>query len=697
MSTRSVAVPATSPRRRLAAGLLAVWLLASPTGLVFAGPVADAAAPAGQRPTVTVAPTGVDMVNIAAPNAAGISHNRYQRFDVDPTGLLLNNSTSSLTSPLGIVIPANANLGGRSAAMIVNEVVAAIPSQLNGPLAVLGDAAKVIIANPNGITCNGCTFLNTPQVQLTTGSVGFRDANGAATSFDTAAGIVLQIGSGRILIDGAGLSAPLARLDLIAQTIAVNGPVTVTGALNLLAGRQTVDAESLAILAAGAGNDKAGIGQDWAIDATAFGAMNAGTVRIVATAAGMGVRSAAQLAASSGDLTISSNGDLSLTNAGASQDVKLAAAGALVNGGSIAAGRGLDISAGSIDNRNRTLVAQNGDLTLVATGAIDNRGGIVAAANALTLHGASLANAGGAVQAANGDLDVVLGGQLDNTQGLLAASKAATIQVGSLLNAGGNVIAYGGNLGLTVTGAVDNSGGLIAASNALTLQGALLANAAGTVQAANGDLHVSLTGQLDNTLGILSGSQGAVIHAGPVINAGGSIVAQGGNLDLVSTGAIDNTGGFIAAADALALQGTSLANVNGTVQALNGNLGIGLTVRSTTPAAFSPPARPRCSRPVLSSMPAAASSPTVATSVLPRPVPSTTVPASSPPQMPSRCRAHRFSTQAASCRLRAAISALSSPTNSTTPVERSPAPMPSRSRPAPSGTPAAASSLTAAI
>ncbi|MRR50193.1 MAG: filamentous hemagglutinin N-terminal domain-containing protein, partial [Rhodocyclaceae bacterium] len=158
-------------KRRLTAGLLAAWLLCSPTGLVLAGPIADAAAPGGQRPTVTTTPTGVAMVNIAAPNGAGQSYNRYNQFNVDPGGLLLNNATTPQISVLGMVIPANGNLCGRSANLIINEVVTAIPSQLNGPLGVLGDTAKVIIANPNGITCNGCSFLNTPQVTLTTGSI----------------------------------------------------------------------------------------------------------------------------------------------------------------------------------------------------------------------------------------------------------------------------------------------------------------------------------------------------------------------------------------------------------------------------------------------------------------------------------------------------------------------------------------------
>ncbi|MHB1182033.1 MAG: two-partner secretion domain-containing protein, partial [Sulfuricella sp.] len=567
MAASAIDIPAATTGRRLSAGLLALWLLASPTGLVFAGPVADAAALASQRPTVTTSPTGVAMVDIAAPNGAGLSYNRYQRFDVDPAGLLLNNSTVPLATPLGPIIPANANLAGRSASLIVNEVVTAVPSQLNGPLAVLGDPAKVVIANPNGITCNGCSFLNTPQVQLSTGSVGFRDAGGAPSTFDAATGITLQVAGGQIRIDGAGLSSYLARLDLIAETISANGPVTVTGALNLLAGRQTVDAESLAVLATGAGNSKAGIGQDWAVDATAFGAMNAGSIRIVATPAGMGVRSAAQMAASGGDLAIDANGDLTLANASASRDASFSATGAATNGGQIVAGRNLSLAAASLDNRNQTVAAQGGDLTLATTGAIDNTGGILAASGAFLLAAGSLSNTGGNVQAAGGDLGLSVTGLLDNNGGTLAGAHGATIQAGSASNANGNLIAYAGNLTLSATGTVDNTGGLITASNGLTLAAASLANASGTVQASGGNLGLNLTGQLDNTSGTLAAGQSAAIQAGSASNANGSLIAYAGNLTLSATGTVDNTNGLIAAANELTLTAPSLNSTGGLLQA----------------------------------------------------------------------------------------------------------------------------------
>ncbi|MBD9609867.1 filamentous hemagglutinin N-terminal domain-containing protein, partial [Pseudomonas sp. PDM08] len=62
------------------------------------------------------------------------------------------------------------NLTSRAAAQtILNEVVGGSPSQLRGYTEVAGQSARVIVANPYGISCNGCGFINTPRVTLTTG------------------------------------------------------------------------------------------------------------------------------------------------------------------------------------------------------------------------------------------------------------------------------------------------------------------------------------------------------------------------------------------------------------------------------------------------------------------------------------------------------------------------------------------------
>ena len=72
---------------------------------------------------------------------------------------------------LGDLIQGNANLRATGPArVILNEVTGATRSQLSGAVEVHGSRVDVVIANPKGITCNGCGFINTPRVTLSTGT-----------------------------------------------------------------------------------------------------------------------------------------------------------------------------------------------------------------------------------------------------------------------------------------------------------------------------------------------------------------------------------------------------------------------------------------------------------------------------------------------------------------------------------------------
>ena len=84
--------------------------------------------------------------------------------------LSLNNSDSDGTSQLAGDIPANPNYNSGDAASIILAQVSETNSLLFGTLEVVGAEAVVIIANPNGITCNGCAFINASRVDLVTGS-----------------------------------------------------------------------------------------------------------------------------------------------------------------------------------------------------------------------------------------------------------------------------------------------------------------------------------------------------------------------------------------------------------------------------------------------------------------------------------------------------------------------------------------------
>lgn len=92
---------------------------------------------------------------LAPKNDLGISHNRYHHFSVPKEGIVLNN------------IKEKANY-------IINEVIKrdnGKASIIEGNIHVLGRKAHVIIANPNGISCESCSFTNTISETLVSGKI----------------------------------------------------------------------------------------------------------------------------------------------------------------------------------------------------------------------------------------------------------------------------------------------------------------------------------------------------------------------------------------------------------------------------------------------------------------------------------------------------------------------------------------------
>lgn len=433
-----------------AAVVLTVMLAhASP---VPADAVVDLAAPASQQAVVSRV-GDVPVVGITAPDAAGISHNRWSTFDVSRHGLVFNNSTSPASSLLAGPLPANAALNGSAARVILNEVSGSQPSVLLGSMEIAGQAARLVIANPNGITCDGCGFINTPHVQLSTGRI---ERLNDALSFD--------VTGGRIDIGAGGLSALATRLDLIAHALRSTGPIATGSALNVIAGRTRVDADTLTL--GGAGQHQPDADEAFAIDIGQ--SVSAASIQLIAVGGELGVRSSAPLIALD-DVVIATRGhvelsgdvtagrDIALYNIGAfesmlqgalvaGRDVTLLATGiTLAHSGRIAAGRGIGL--GFVGDNSDHWSAFNNDglidagvsLTFAGPGSGLNTGVILA--------GASIDAASGGVQVRTGD------------EGLPGSHAERATHVGDVTLANSGVVHAGSDLYLNLT---DNSGHLSA-------------------------------------------------------------------------------------------------------------------------------------------------------------------------------------------------------------------------------------------
>lgn len=254
---------------------------------------------------VDSAANGVPVVNIATPNGSGISHNQFKDYHVGQEGLILNNATGKLNqTQLGGFIQNNPNLqAGREAKGIINEVTGGHRSQLNGYTEVAGKAANVMVANPYGITCNGCGFINTPQATLTTGKPVFDEAGNLQA---------LEVAKGTISIEGKGIDASGSdALSIISRATEVNAAVHARD-LSVIAGANRVDSHGTVTPMSGEGQPPT-----LAVDTGALGGMYANRIRLVSSENGVGVN-LGDLNARQGDITLEANGRLALRHSLAS-------------------------------------------------------------------------------------------------------------------------------------------------------------------------------------------------------------------------------------------------------------------------------------------------------------------------------------------------------------------------------------------
>ena len=127
-------------KRNLAKKITAYFLLScmSFEPYIFAEPVPDEHAPVEERPFVLEAKNHVPIVDITGSSEAGVSLNKYEDFNVDERGLILNNSFAMSDTKLAGWIDGNPNLQYGSADIIINQVTGDRASNLNGFVEVAG-------------------------------------------------------------------------------------------------------------------------------------------------------------------------------------------------------------------------------------------------------------------------------------------------------------------------------------------------------------------------------------------------------------------------------------------------------------------------------------------------------------------------------------------------------------------------------
>ncbi|MEN5283089.1 hemagglutinin repeat-containing protein [Serratia marcescens] len=273
--------------RLSAAGKLAAALaiiLAASAGAYAAEIVA---ANGANGPGVSTAATGAQVVDIVAPNGNGLSHNQYQDFNVNQPGAVLNNSREAGLSQLAGQLGANPNLGGREASVILNEVIGRNPSLLHGQQEIFGMAADYVLANPNGISCQGCGFINTSHSSLVVGNPLVE--NGVLQGYST-------FGNRNTLSLNGTLNAG-GVLDLIAPKIDSRGEVIVQDFKhsNGKVTSATINAVSGLNRVARDGTVQASQQTPTALDSYYLGSMQAGRINIINTAQGSGVKLAGSL------------------------------------------------------------------------------------------------------------------------------------------------------------------------------------------------------------------------------------------------------------------------------------------------------------------------------------------------------------------------------------------------------------------
>ncbi|MFP2009051.1 filamentous hemagglutinin N-terminal domain-containing protein [Klebsiella pneumoniae] len=491
-------------------------------------------------PTSYTHSSGATVIDIEKPNAAGVSHNLYRDFNVGANGTILNNSGDDVSHSTFGNIARNNNLTDGSASVILNEVTSKNASSLKGFIEVNGQKADVVIANPNGITCSGCSFVNTNKAILTTGKVNMTD-DGAIGSY-TVTGGTLTIGEN-------GMNAANGYAVLLADAIKINGKVQANNAL-VSAGNFTMDNNSGSVTSAGkkATLIQMTVNPQYSIDVSSLGGIEANSISMVGNNIGFGVRNKGSII-SNGTLMLTSNGNLlnkgSITGKGLLSQVSTVTG--ITNDGSIAGAYYLMLSSGDYIVNTGSL--SGGQLIATANGNITNGdSGTMTGTSGLSLtSGGKIRNEEKASLLSNNQIAATAIGDFLN-EGKISAKHTSLTFVGDSFKNTGNINSTGQTTiqsltqdGSANTGEIYNLGNITGENINLQTNGTLAQSSSGRIEATNA---ITAHSYWLNQNGYMNAADITTDHG--VVNNYGNITAKNISIttysDITNEGQISSTG-----------------------------------------------------------------------------------------------------------------------------------------------------------
>ncbi|EKM5063046.1 filamentous hemagglutinin N-terminal domain-containing protein [Cronobacter turicensis] len=539
----------SSPRYRISALCFSTWIALGLVSQAHAAIVVDQQK--SPTTTVNVAGNGATVVDVSAPSNGGVSHNYYKQFDVNSAGVVLNNGAGSSNTTLAGNVNGNANMSGGSASVILNEVASSNPSQLNGMVEVAGQQAAVIIANPSGITCDGCGFINTSRSTLVTGSVDM--TGGKVSGFN--------VTDGKIVITGKGMDDHATDYtDIISRSVVVNAQLTARD-LRIVTGSNKVNYKTLD--AREIKPAKFSPQPSLALDVSSLGGMYANKIELIGTEDGVGVRN---------------NGIIST----AAESISITLDGELENNNIISANKDLliDTNQHAVDNDHGTLQAER-DLAIASSKLDNNTNGLITAENInINTHGGTLDNNGKGIIARE-DISVSAG-DIDNGSRLtgggvmtISADKlsnrgeisADTLSVAAHKITNQNEIQAQNTLTISSDTLENEKDGLISSAGDMALQTHDIRNR-GKIYAQDA-LDAYASHSLDNEQGVLGAVGNVTVDTKTLTNTAGAIFSAR-QLDIVAD-TIDNSadmcdGGGTIAGNTISMSSGYFNNDKGTLK-----------------------------------------------------------------------------------------------------------------------------------